>query len=249
MRRTAFLLFAGACLLGAAARPAAAAPLLVAQEDRAQPAPATPPQPALIQQFQKIEDTWSIAMVNKDQYGLENLLNPTFLDISAEAHVNTRNQSIADTLAGVPEPLLSVQQKVVNVRVVSDIAIVEGTYTLRLRESQRTRDERGVFTHVYQRTRGGWSCVSAQRTAVVDELEGTKRRTTAAAPASGSASVADQKKSNAALPFHIPLLYKGAAPAPPPPASQQAPRSGTPAPAPGTIPPEPQDNPPGSAPQ
>ena len=155
----------------------------------------------LVQQFQHLEDAWSIALVNKDQYALENLLAPTFVDISASAAVNTRNQSIADTLAGVPEPLLSIEQKVVNVRVVSDVAIVEGTYVLRLREEQRTRDERGIFTHVYQRARNHWSCVSAQRTAVVDQLEGGKGRAASTGPT--------EKKSSAGLPFHIPLLYKG----------------------------------------
>ena len=152
-----------------------------------------------VQQFQKLEDSWSIALVNKDQYALENLLLPTFIDIAASAAVSTRNQSIADTLAGLPEPLLSVEQKVVNVRVVSDVAVVEGTYMLRLKEDQKTRDERGIFTHVYQRSRNTWSCISAQRTAVVDELEGAKGK-----------SEGGGKKSNAALPFHVPLLYKGA---------------------------------------
>ncbi len=166
-------------------------------------------QPAAIQQFQHLEDTWSIALVNKDQYTLENLLSPTFVDISAAAAVNTRNQSIADTLAGLPKPLLSVEQKVVNVRVVSDVAIVEGTYVMRLRDSERTRDQRGIFTHVYQRSRNSWSCVSAQQTAVVDQMEGKGRASsTGGAPGETSGTPA-AKKSSAALPFHIPLLYKG----------------------------------------
>ena len=174
-------------------------------------------QPAAIQQFQKLEDGWSIAAVNKDQYALENLLAPTFIDVSAAAQVKTRNQSIVDALGGVPEPLLSMEQKVVNVRTVGDVSIVEGTYVLRLKEDRQTRDERGVFTHVWQKGRLSWSCVSAQRTAVVDQLErGRGRTTTAAAPAAetgtpaGSAAVPEDRKSNAALPFHIPLLYKGA---------------------------------------
>lgn len=175
-------------------------------------------QPPVVQQFQKTEDSWSIALVNKDQYALENLFAPTFIDISAAAAVSTRNQAIADALAGLPEPLISVEQKVVNVRVVSDVAIVEGTYVLRLKEGEHTRDERGIFTHVYQRLRNTWSCVSAQRTAVVDQLEGGKGR---------GAGTSGEKKSNAALPFHIPLVYKGSesknppsAPAPAPPAPQ-----------------------------
>ena len=175
-------------------------------------AQAPPQQPAVIQQFQKLEDGWSIAAVNKDQYALENLLSPTFLDISAAAQVTTRNQSIVNALGGVPEPLLSMEQKVVNVRTVGDVAIVEGTYVLRLKEDRKTRDERGVFTHVWQKGRLSWNCISAQRTAVVDQLEGARARTTTAAAASApaSAAVPEEKKSNAALPFHVPLLYKGA---------------------------------------
>ena len=164
------------------------------------PAQASPVQPALIQQFQKLEDNWSIALANKDQYALENLLAPSFLDISAAAHINTRNQFIVDTLGGLPEPLLSVEQKVVNVRTLGDAAVIEGTYLLRLKEAARTRDERGVFTHVWEKNRAGWSCISAQRTAVVDELEGGK----------GKTSASSEKKSSAALPFHIPLIYQGA---------------------------------------
>ncbi len=190
-------------------------------------------QPAAVEQFQHLEDSWSIALVNKDQYALENLLAPTFVDISAAAAVNTRNQSIADTLAGLPKPLLSVEQKVVNVRVVSDVAIVEGTYVMRLRDNERTRDQRGIFTHVYQRSRNSWSCVSAQQTAVVDQLESGKGRASAAPSRASGSSAGDPaaKKSSAALPFHIPLLYKG-------------PESKTSEPAPASNPPQQPSTPP-----
>lgn len=162
--------------------------------------------PPLVLEFQKLEDNWSLALVGKDQYALENLLAPTFIDVSARAAITTRNQSIADILAGLPQRLLSVEQKVVSVRVLSDVAVVQGTYMFQLKEAQRTRDERGIFTHVYLRTRNAWSCVSAQRTAVVDQLEGGR---TVASGNSGAAVGTAEKKSDAALPFHIPLLHKG----------------------------------------
>ncbi len=151
-----------------------------------------------VAQFQALEDTWSIALAHRDQFELENLLLPGMVDISAKAEIATRNQVIANALAGVPEPVVSVEQKVVNVRVVSDVAVVEGTYKLQLKEADRIRDERGVFTHVWERTKNTWGCVSAQRTAVVDRVEG------------GEHKAAPGKKSNAAEPFHIPLLMKGA---------------------------------------
>jgi hypothetical protein len=184
-------------LLAALGGPLLTSPFLPKAEAQAQP--------GTVQQFQKTEDSWSVALVNKDQYGLENLMSPTFIDIAASGAVNTRNQSIADTLAGLPQPLLSVEQKVVNVRVVSDVAIVEGTYVMRLKQEARTRDERGIYTHVYQRSHNTWSCVSAQRTAVVDELEGGRGKAVSA----GGSGASSEKKSNAALPFHIPLLYRG----------------------------------------
>jgi len=187
---------AGCCLI-------AATPLATAQIEQRQ-AQVKPP---LVLEFQKLEDSWSVALVGKDQYALENLMTPTFINISARAAITTRNQFIADTLAGLPQRLLSVEQKVVNVQVVSDVAVVQGTYMLQLKEAQHTRDERGVFTHVYQRTHNAWSCVSAQRTAVVDQLEGG--RVAAGAGSSGAAAGVTEKKSNAALPFHIPLLHKG----------------------------------------
>jgi hypothetical protein len=155
---------------------------------------------ALIQQFQHVEDAWSIALVHKDQFALENLLTPAFVDIAANGDVNTRNQIITDALTGEPEPLISIEQKVVNVRVVSDVAVVEGTYILHFKQQDRNRDERGIFTHVYERTHNQWSCISAQRTAIVNQVEGGKKATVA------------QKTSRASQPFHIPLLYKGAPP-------------------------------------
>ncbi len=171
---------------------------------------AAPQQPPAVRQFQALEDNWSIALANKDQFGLENLLSPTYINISAGAQVTTRNQFIADTLASLPQPLVSVEQKVVNVRVVSDISVVEGTYKLRLKEGERVRDERGIFTHVWERRRDNWSCISAQRTAVVDQVESSGKER-------GVGSMA-AKPSNASEPFHIPLLYKGAPAKPTPPA-------------------------------
>ena len=166
-------------------------------------------QPSAVQQFQHIEDNWSVALVNKDQFALDNLLAPTFIGISADAQVSTRNQLISDALASLPEPLLSIEQKVVNVRTLGDLAIVQGTYMLRWRErSNVTRDERGIYTHVYERERDHWVAVNAQRTAVVDAVEGGKKK----------AKADSGKKPASDLPFHIPLLSHGGqstAPVPP----------------------------------
>jgi Domain of unknown function (DUF4440) len=133
--------------------------------------------------------------VKADQYQMENLLSPLYVDISATGEVTTRNQQIADLFVKDGSEPVSMEQKVVSVRTFGDTAIVSGTYIMRFRENGRVREERGIFTHVYNRERNHWACVNAQRTAVVD-LTPSSQKT--------------QQKSNAPLPFHIPLFHQGA---------------------------------------
>ena len=165
------------------------------------------PQPesqANILQFQHLEDDWSIAFVKKDQYGMELLLAPTFVNISAAGAFSTRNQLVAEMFDHSAGDLLSMEQRVVNVRMLGDVAVDEGTYVIHYRAGSHTIDERGVFTHVYQRTRNNWNCLNAQRTAVFDQTDEKQKQAA--------------KKSNAALPFHVPLVYKGKDSTQPPPA-------------------------------
>lgn len=152
-------------------------------------------------QFQGLEDQWSTALMKSDQYTLENLMAPTFLDIAANGEVTTRNQQIADLYAKTGPQPVSMEQKVVNLRMVEDVAIVDGTYIHKWKQSNSIHEERGIFTHVYQRTHGGWVCIHSQRTEVVEQSD---------AKASKQKAV---KKSNAEEPFHIPLFYKGKQPA------------------------------------
>jgi hypothetical protein len=174
---------------------------------------------AQIQEMQKVEDSWSIAMNKHDQYGLENVLSPMLVDIAATGDVTTRNQDIAKLFSKDTLPL-SMTQKVITVRTLADgIVLVSGTYTLRWPESsgsstQATIDEKGIFTHVFQAVNGHWICVNSQRTVVAEQMPQAKIK--ASAP---------KTKSNAAEPFHIPLVYKGAQSTQPPPApgSQPAP--------------------------
>lgn len=175
-------------------------------EIRAQQAEAAP----ATRQFQQLEDKWSAALANKDQYALELLLAPTFVDISAAGSISTRNQLISGMFDHASGDLLSIEQRAVNVRVLGDLSIVDGTYILHYRAGTHAIDERGVFTHVYQQARASWVCIHAQRTAVFDQAEDKQKQ--------------PGKKSNTAVPFHIPLLYKGAAPAAPSTADKQPPQ-------------------------
>jgi hypothetical protein len=165
-----------------------------------------PTQPPEIVQFQKVEDQWSEAVAKRDQYGLENIMSPILVNISSDGEVTTRNQQIA-LLYEKSGPLpVSMEQRVVNVRILEDTALVDGTYVIKWKTNGVVREERGIFTHVYQHARNNnWICVHSQRTAVVEKSD-EKQKTAS-------------KRTNAELPFHIPLIYQGKQSTQPPPAA------------------------------
>jgi len=143
-----------------------------------------------IGQFQKIEDSWSDSLNRRDQYALELVLSPLFVDVSASGDITTRNQQLAQVITG-EDKTLHITQKVITVRMLGDIAVANGTYTLHHRVSTAQVDEKGVFTHVFERLRGGWVCVNSQRTALREDSNAKAK-----------------KPSTAELPFHIPLFGK-----------------------------------------
>ena len=149
--------------------------------DAAAPAPPAAAEPGVtttvspeVAQFQKIEDSWSDAVNRRDQYGLELVLSPLFVDVSAQGDVTTRNQQVVQVISGQDKSLY-LTQKVITVRMLGDIAVANGTYTLHHRVNTAEVDEKGIFTHVFERVRGGWLCINSQRT-VLRQDAGTKRR-------------------------------------------------------------------------
>jgi ketosteroid isomerase-like protein len=165
---------------------------------RAQQAESTAPgqqeQAPAVREFQGLEDQWSVAVMKNDQYTMEFLLSPLYVDISSTGDVTTRNQQIASLFQKGDVPV-SMLQRVVSVREFGDTAIVSGTYIIKWRTNGSLKEERGIFTHIYNRSRMHWACVNAQRTAVVELAPGKQKAS---------------KKSDASEPFHIPLLYQGA---------------------------------------
>ena len=143
-----------------------------------------------VQQFQKIEDTWSMAVNQHDQYSLENVLSPLFVDVAANGDITTRNQQVVQVIS-TDDKSLWLSQKVITVRMLGDIAVANGTYTLRHRAGSQTVDEKGVFTHVFERTHGGWMCINSQRTVLRQDNTGKQK-----------------KQSTADEPFHIPFLSR-----------------------------------------
>ena len=154
------------------------------------PAGVTTTVPPEIAQFQKIEDSWSDAVNRRDQYGLELVLSPLFVDISASGDVTTRNQQVAQVLS-VEDKTLYLTQKVVTVRMLGDTAVANGTYTLHHKVNGNLVDEKGVFTQVFQRSRNGWLCVNSQRTDLKPDANGKQKKAAATE-----------------TPFHLPLFSR-----------------------------------------
>jgi len=156
----------------------------------AQPAVTSAASPE-VRDFQKIEDAWSNAINQRDQYALELVLSPLFVDVSASGDITTRNQQLAQLIT-LEDKTLHLDQRVITVRMLGDIAVANGTYLLRHKASgSNPVEEKGVFTHVFERTRGGWLCINSQRTKLPEE---TNSKT--------------KKQSNAEMPFHIPFIGK-----------------------------------------
>ncbi len=145
-----------------------------------------------IQEIQRIEDKWSDAVNNRDQYQLELVLSPLFIDISASGDITTRNQTVADVISG-QDKTVHIEQRVITVRMLGDIAVANGTYLLHHKAGNVEVDEKGVFTHVFERLHNGWVCVNSQRTVLRQDLPNGKKK----------------KPSEAELPFHIPFLSRG----------------------------------------
>jgi ketosteroid isomerase-like protein len=170
---------------------AAQNPVLAPAPAAAQPAATSADRPQVLE-FQKIEDTWSSAINQRDQYSLELVLSPLFVDVSASGDITTRNQQLAQLITG-EDKTLHLEQRVITVRMLGDIAVANGTYVLHHKAASGSAqvDEKGVFTHVFERTRGGWLCINSQRTLLRED-----------------SNAKPKKQSNAEQPFHIPLLSR-----------------------------------------
>jgi ketosteroid isomerase-like protein len=142
-----------------------------------------------IREFQKIEDAWDNAISLRDQYGLELVLSPLFVDVAASGDITTRNQQLALLITG-ENKVVSLEQRVITVRMLGDIAVANGTYVLHRKAGSPLEEEKGVFTHVFERTRGGWVCINAQRTLLREDPNAKSK-----------------KQSGTETPFHFPTFF------------------------------------------
>jgi Domain of unknown function (DUF4440) len=151
---------------------------------------------AEVRQFQTIEDKWSQAENKHDQFGLDLVLSPLLVNVAENGDITSHNQQVVQAITN-DDKLYFLSQKVISVRMLGDIAVVNGTYLLRHHINEKLVTDHGVFTHVYQRQRGGWMCVNAQRTLVSENSVSRKGKEK------------DKKSSATDLSFHIPFFSKG----------------------------------------
>jgi len=180
-------LFLASCALNAQA-PAATTPAMPAVP-AAKVNVTTTASPEVLQ-FQKVEDSWAEALNDRDQYGLELVLSPLLVDVSATGDIATRNQLVATVLSG-EDKTVHLDQKVITVRMLGDVAVVNGTYTLHHKTGAGEVNDRGIFTHLFEKAHGAWLCINSQRTLLRED-----------------SNAKPKKQSNAELPFHIPLFQK-----------------------------------------
>ena len=88
---------------------------------------------------------------------------------------------------------MHLEQRLITVRMLGDIAVANGTYVLHHKVGSAQEDQKGIFTHVFEKMRGGWVCVNSQRTVLREDAPNAKGK----------------KRSDAEMPFHIPLFSKG----------------------------------------
>lgn len=154
---------------------------------------ATSTDSAQISQFQAIEDKWSQAENKHDQFGLDLVLSPLLVNVSENGDITSHNQQVVQAMTN-QDKMYFLSQKVITVRMLGDVAVVNGTYLLRHHVQEKLVTDKGVFTHVFHRQRGSWMCVNAQRT-MVSEASDTR-----------NGKEKDKKSSADNHPFHIPIF-------------------------------------------
>lgn len=156
-----------------------------------------------VAELQKVADRWDEAVYQHDQYALELVLAPQFIDISDTGEVTNRDQQISEMMMK-DAPRFQLTQKVVSVRMVGDVAVVNGTYERLFQGSKlsrtKSKTERGVFSQVYVRARNTWECINSQRTIVQPTLVKGKKK---------SASDTTEKPLKHDLGFHFPGMHHG----------------------------------------
>jgi hypothetical protein len=127
-----------------------------------------------IREFQKIEDSWATAVNDRDQYGLELVLSPLFVDVSASGDITTRNQQVASVLTG-EDKTIHLEQRVITVRMLGDIAVANGTYSLHHKANSGPVDEKAC-SRTCSSGRGGGGCALTRSERFCEKTQTLNRR-------------------------------------------------------------------------
>jgi hypothetical protein len=129
------------------------------------------------------------------------VLAPQFIDISDIGDVTNRDQQISEMMMK-DAPRFQLTQKVVSVRLVGDVAVVNGTYERLFQGNKlsrtKSKTERGVFSQVYVRARSSWECMNSQRTIIQEPIVKGKKK---------AADESNEKPLNHDLGFHFPGIH------------------------------------------
>ncbi|MHB1674518.1 MAG: nuclear transport factor 2 family protein [Acidobacteriaceae bacterium] len=154
-----------------------------------------------VAELQKVADRWDEAVYQHDQYALELVLAPQYINISDKGEVTNRDQQISEMMMK-DAPRFQLTQKVVSVRMAGDAAVVNGTYDRLFQGSKlsrtKPRTERGVFSQVYVRARNTWECINSQRTIIQEPVVKGKKKST---------DTSTGKPIGHDLGFHLPGLH------------------------------------------
>jgi hypothetical protein len=154
-----------------------------------------------VAELQKVADRWDEAVYQHDQYALELVLAPQYIDISDKGEVTNRDQQISEMMMK-DAPRFQLTQKVVSVRMAGDAAVVNGTYDRMFPGNKlsrtKPRTERGVFSQVYVRARNTWECINSQRTIIEAPTQTGKKKST---------DTSTEKPIGHDLGFHLPGLH------------------------------------------
>lgn len=153
-----------------------------------------------IVEMQKVSNLWDEAVNQRDQYALELVLSPKLVDISSNGQVTNRDQQVA-TVVQKNSPVLSLTQKVASVRMMGNVAVVNGTYDIKFHpgaEHRQEKDEKGVYSQVFERMRNSWVCINSQRTTLVVQ---------AVSASDKKKEAANQKGLSNGLPFSLPGFH------------------------------------------
>ncbi len=120
------------------------------------------------------------------------MLSPLFVDVAASGDITTRNQQLVQVITG-EDKTFWLTQKVITVRMLGDIAVANGTYTLHHKVNGSRWTKRACSRMCSSGFVADGSAFNSQRTAL---------------RADNNASGKQKKSSAGDMPFHIPFFSK-----------------------------------------